>query len=116
MSWINFHNLPFAPCSDVSAHHAADVTPFDDTTSDDTSDTLYDTPFNGAQTPQSKKRRPTLEGSESDALVRARKTRKLRDPHETAKIREKGACFLCQKKRKEVMFDCLVSSPLLHSS
>ena len=53
-----------------------------------------------------KRQRQSSEESQSDgALVRARKTRKLKDPLETAKVREKGACFLCQKKRK------VVSSP-----
>lgn len=48
-----------------------------------------------------KRQRQSSEESQSDgALVRARKTRKLKDPLETAKVREKGACFLCQKKRK----------------
>lgn len=49
----------------------------------------------------SRKRRQASESS-SDALVRSRKTRKLKAPDRTAKVREKGACFFCQKRRKEV--------------
>lgn len=49
-----------------------------------------------------RKRRQTSESSESDALKRSRKSRKLQDPQQTAKVREKGACFCCQKKRKPV--------------
>ncbi|KAI9049136.1 hypothetical protein LZ554_006984 [Drepanopeziza brunnea f. sp. 'monogermtubi'] len=50
--------------------------------------------------PQPQPKRLRHHSSEETILVRARKTRKLRAPHETAKVREKGACFLCQKKRK----------------
>jgi hypothetical protein len=71
----------------------------DDATIDNTSDT---TQLEGIQTPQSRERQRTSGSSQSEALIRRRKTRKLRDRHETAKIREKGACFLCQTKRKEV--------------
>lgn len=50
-----------------------------------------------------KRQRQKSEDSQSDgSLIRSRKTRKLKAPHETAKVREKGACFLCQKKRKVV--------------
>ncbi|KAL2075194.1 hypothetical protein VTL71DRAFT_136 [Oculimacula yallundae] len=49
-----------------------------------------------------KRQRQASEDSQSEnSLTRRRKTRKLRAPLETAKVRERGACFLCQKKRKE---------------
>ena len=79
----------------------------DDTTTANTpssSDSLSGTPLVGPQTPQSKKRRYRSEESESAALRRTRKPRKLGDRQETAKIREKGACFFCQRKRKKVNF------------
>ena len=103
--WIdlsNFQPTAFLQCSEISFSHTPNFTPPDDTTSDNTSDIICNTRLEGIITPQSKKRRQTSECSLSEALIRPRKTRKLRAPHETAKIREKGACFLCQKKRKEV--------------
>jgi hypothetical protein len=103
--------LPTAllPCDATSFNHAANFTPPDDTRRDNTpssSDTLSsDTLLEGIQTPysNSRKRRQTSERS-SDILVRTPKTRKLRAPHKTAKIREKGACFLCRTMKKEVNF------------
>lgn len=55
------------------------------------------------ESPSRKRQRQQSEDTQSEgALIRSRKTRKLKAPLETAKIREKGACFLCQKKRKVV--------------
>ncbi len=69
---------------------------------DSSSDKSLDEPQSAP--PPKKRQRQSSEESQSEggALVRSRKTRKLRAPHETAKVREKGACFLCQKKRKVV--------------
>jgi hypothetical protein len=58
-------------------------------------------PVEGTQTPQSRKRRLGSEDSQSDALVKVRKPRKLSDPDGTAKIRKKGACILCKTMRKK---------------
>jgi hypothetical protein len=102
--WIdlsNFQSTACLQCNEISFNHTPNVTPPDDTTSDNTSD-ICNTRLEVIITPQSKKRRQTSECSQPEALIRPRKTRKLRAPHETAKIRKKGACFLCQKKRKEV--------------
>jgi hypothetical protein len=68
------------------------------------SDSRSDTPLENVQSPKSKKRRQRSESSQPDALIRPRKTRTLRAPHETAKVREKGACLTCKRKRKEVGF------------
>lgn len=105
---------PFLMYSDVYLDNTPNSTPPGETTSGNTFDYICDTQLNGIQTPQSKKRQPTLESSELGALVRSRKTRKLKAPHETAKTRKKGACFLCQKKRKEVNSVYSLSSPLFH--
>ena len=99
-------------------HHTADIASTRDTTSDNTpmsSDTHYEPQPEGVRLPQTKKRRrQSSEPCESGALVRTRKTRKLTAPEETAKVREKGACFLCQLKRKVVSsMEPLYSSPLL---
>ncbi|KAG0645688.1 hypothetical protein D0Z07_8715 [Hyphodiscus hymeniophilus] len=58
-------------------------------------------PNSAINDPPSNKRRQTSSPCESESLVRYRKTRKLRAPEQTAKVREKGACYLCQLKRKE---------------
>jgi hypothetical protein len=71
-------------------------------TSSDTPASSNDHSDHFADSPQAKKRRQASSPCESEALVRFRKTRKLRAPQETAKIRERGACYLCQLKRKEV--------------
>jgi hypothetical protein len=86
------------------------LTPPDDTTNsnspapsaspDSTPETKLETTHNSKH--NSKKRRQTSECSQPDALIRPRKTRTLRSPHETAKVREKGACLSCKRKRKEV--------------
>jgi hypothetical protein len=68
------------------------------------SDSRSDTPLETNQNPKSKKRRQRSESSQPDALIRPRKTRTLRAPQETAKVREKGACLMCKRKRKEVCF------------
>ncbi|KAE9378490.1 hypothetical protein N431DRAFT_435586 [Stipitochalara longipes BDJ] len=65
------------------------------------SDSRSDTPLENVQNPRSKKRRQRSESSQPDALIRPRKTRTLRAPQETAKVREKGACLTCKRKRKE---------------
>jgi hypothetical protein len=110
--WFDFDGFqPNAlfPYDANSFNHAANLTPPGNTRRDNTpssSGTLSSsTLIEGTQTSysNSRKRRQTSERS-SGTLVRTRKTRKLRAPHETAKIREKGACFLCQTKRKEVNF------------
>jgi hypothetical protein len=105
----SFQPTALLSCDAASFNHAANLTPPDDTRRENTpssSNTLSSgTLLEGTQTPysNSRKRRQTSEPS-SDTLVPAHKTRKLRAPHKTAKIREKGACFLCQKMRKEVTF------------
>jgi hypothetical protein len=104
-NWFDFSDFQptaFVQCSEISFNHTANVTPLDDTSSGNTSDTICNTPLEGIQTPQPKRRRQTSECSQSEALVRPRKSRKLRAPHETAKLRKKGACFLCKKDKKEV--------------
>jgi hypothetical protein len=50
------------------------------------------------------KRRSTSSTPESNSLARPRKTRKLRCPQETAKVREKGACYGCKLNRKLVSY------------
>ncbi len=108
--WIYLSNFPqtaFLQSNEFSFDNCPNFTAHGDTTSANTpssSDTLSGTQLGGTQTPQSKRRRHTSVESESAAVTRTRKTRILRAPQETAKIREKGACFLCQKKRKEVKF------------
>lgn len=73
---------------------------------DDTSEYTADSPATSceavvdAQSPDSRKRRQSSESFESDALKRSRKTRRLVDPVQTAKVREIGACYCCQRKRK----------------
>ena len=69
-----------------------------DTTSSP-ADSFYDAVASGFQT--RKRQRQTSSPCEPESLIRFRKTRKLRAPEETAKVREKGACYLCQLKRKE---------------
>lgn len=54
------------------------------------------------QASNSRKRRQTSESSQSDALTRSPKIRKLQNPQQTAKARERGACFCCQKTRRPV--------------
>jgi len=111
--WLVFNSFqPTAPlpCDDATSFNPApNLAPPDDTRKDSTpssSDTLSSgTLVEGIQTPYSnpRKRRQTSERS-SDTPARTPKTRKVKAPHKTAKIREKGACFLCQTKRKEVNF------------
>jgi hypothetical protein len=80
-----------------------EIAPPSETTSYDaptSSNTLSDVTLSPSQA--NKRRREMSSPSESEALVRSRKTRRLRAPHDTAKVRERGACYLCQLKRKEV--------------
>ncbi|KAG4442197.1 hypothetical protein IFR05_002307 [Cadophora sp. M221] len=53
-----------------------------------------------ASSPKKRQRQRSEDSQSEGSLTRLRKTRKLKAPLETAKVREKGACFLCQKKRK----------------
>jgi hypothetical protein len=107
--WIyvsHFQQIPLQS-NEFYFDHTPNFTPPDGTTTANTpssSDSLSGTQLVGPQTLQSKKRRYRSEESESAALRRTRKPRKLGDRQETAKIREKGACFFCQKKRKKVNF------------
>jgi len=92
--------------NDFSFMHANNFTPFEGTTSSNSTSSYASpsrSPADGIQTPQSRKRRHGSEDSQFDALVRTRKTRRLRDPDGTAKIRKKGACILCKTLRKEVI-------------
>jgi hypothetical protein len=75
------------------------------------SDSRSDTPVENLQNPRSKKRRQRSESSQPDALIRTRKTRRLRAPQETAEVRKKGACLTCKRKRKEVSHVCGSRSP-----
>jgi len=77
------------------------------------SDSRSDTPLENVQNPKSKKRRQRSESSQPDALIRPRKTRTLRAPEETAKVREKGACLTCKRKRKEVGLIFILSASFL---
>jgi hypothetical protein len=88
-------------------------TPEPSSSSSSRSDSRSDTPLETNQNPTSKKRRQRSESSQRDALIRPRKTRKLKAPQETAKVRKKGACLMCKRKRKEVSFICelLIFSP-----
>jgi len=88
-------------------------TPGASSSPDSRSDSRSDTPLETNQNPTSRKRRQRSESSQRDALIRPRKTRKLKAPQETAKVRKKGACLMCKRKRKEVSFVCelLISSP-----
>jgi hypothetical protein len=98
-----------SPCNQIPFNHTANLLSLDESKRDSTPSSsagLSDTTSEGSLVVQcdSRKRRQTSESS-SDALVRPpRKTRKLKAPDKTAKTREKGACFFCQKKRKEVRF------------
>jgi len=87
-----------------SLHHTTEAATTANTTSNNTS-TSPSTPSNTVigvvHSRRTRKRRwPTSEGYESEVLIRTRKTRKLRSPEETAKVRKKGACFLCKLKKK----------------
>ena len=66
------------------------------------SDSLSDAAGDRAQTQTPKKRQQASESPHFDALIRPRKVRMLRDPRYMAEARERGACFLC-KRRKEVV-------------
>lgn len=87
-------------------HHTADVGQSEGAMSDSTptsSDTSSDSIIEVVQRPQARKRQlQTSERCDSDALIRMRKTRKLRDRQGTAKVRAKGACYECQLKKKGV--------------
>jgi hypothetical protein len=105
---VSYHDFPINP-----ADYTVDSnTPEASSSSDSRSDSRSDTPLETNQNPTSK-RRQRSESSQRDALVRPRKTRKLKAPQETAKVRKKGACLMCKRKRKEVSFVCelLISSP-----
>jgi len=92
LTWNGIPNMP-------QDHTSSSNTPDHSSCS---SDSRSDTPLENVQNPKSKKRRQRSESSQPDALIRPRKTRTLRAPEETAKVREKGACLTCKRKRKEV--------------
>lgn len=108
IDYNHFQNSPPLPYDQPLFFPPVDVTPAHatmnygspesfETFSDKSSEEIQSAP------PPKKRQRQSSEESQSEgALVRSRKTRKLKAPHETAKVREKGACFLCQKKRKVV--------------
>ena len=102
----HLQSLELLQSNGFSLHHATDVARSGGATSDNTptsSDTHSDPVTELARPPKARKRqRQASEQCESEALIRMRKTRKLKNPQETAKVREKGACYLCQLKRKEV--------------
>jgi hypothetical protein len=105
LDYLNSYPADFLSCNEFTFGHIPNTAQSDDTKSSNTaasSSTLSDAAVEGTQLSKSQKRRRISESPEHGALIRPRKTRKLRDPHDTAKIREKGACFCCQKKRKEV--------------
>lgn len=94
---FDFNNVPveYSPIAaplDNSSEYAS--TPID--TPSDPVDELSLVP--------SRKRQHSSESSLSDVRIPPKRTRRLRSPPETAKVREKGACFYCQKKRKEVQY------------
>jgi hypothetical protein len=70
------------------------------------SDSFSDAVVDRAQTQTPKKRWQTLESPRFDALIRARQSRTLRDLRDMAIVREKGACFLCKRRKKEVRPAC----------
>jgi hypothetical protein len=70
--------------------------------SDPPSDIIVDR----AQTQTPKKQRETSESPHSDALIRPSRSRILRHPQDTAKVREKCACFSCKRRKKEVRPAC----------
>lgn len=83
------------------------------------SDSRPDSPLETAQIPKSRKRRQRSEDSQSEALNRRpRKTRTVRAPQETAKVREMGACLTCKRKRKEVSSSAtfLISSSIIRTN
>ena len=71
------------------------------------SDSRSDTPLETVQNPKSRKRRQISDSPQPDALIRPRKTRIIRAPQDTAKVREMGACLTCKRKRKEVRHICM---------
>jgi hypothetical protein len=105
--WFNTEMFTddFLPTEHLSCHSTSSYTPPEYVTRHNsaTSSDACPTPLEDVRA-KSRKRRRSSEESLSDSLVRTRKTRKLRAPEETAKTRERGACFLCQSKRKEVGF------------
>jgi hypothetical protein len=81
------------------------ITPPDNSTSSSTpssSDSLSDNALPKGQIQNPKKRRQTSESPLSDALIRERKKRTVKNPPETARIRAKGACLECKRKKKPV--------------
>jgi hypothetical protein len=107
----NLHPLVFAqfePAPDFAFHDApAEYSPIASLmdNSSEYAPTSVNTPTNLIEEFQlvpSRKRQQSSESSQSDTNTRPIKTRRLRSPSETAKVRERGACFHCQKKRKEV--------------
>lgn len=77
-------------------------TPAPSPSSDSSSDTKVEVVH--FKEPQTKKRRQSSESSQTRSLIlkRLKPTRVVKDREETAKIREKGACLTCKKKRTAV--------------
>jgi hypothetical protein len=92
IEWDNYFLL--APPDDTTSSN----TPAPSASSDSTSETQLET----TQNSKSKKRRRTSEDSQSDALIRPRGTRIIKDRLKTAKVREKGACLSCKRIKKGV--------------
>lgn len=104
-----FHSANFLPWNGDFSYFPPNQTMSSDTPDvsaySTSSNSRSDSPLETVPNPKSKKRRQRSESSQPDALIRPRKTRTLRDPHDTAKVREKGACLTCKRKRKEVGLD-----------
>ncbi|KAG9239332.1 hypothetical protein BJ875DRAFT_479458 [Amylocarpus encephaloides] len=82
----------------------ANATPLDGSTAPSTpvsSESTLSTALIGVRFQQDNKRRRSPIDSESNALTRPRKTRKLKCPQNTAKVRERGACYPCFKNKKQ---------------
>jgi hypothetical protein len=112
LGWHNEGIDPFDPSifEDTSfLWNGFPITPPDNTTNSNTPSSP-DFPtykvLEKAQIQNPKKRRQTSGSPQPDTLVRPKKPRRLIAPHETAKIRVKGACLLCKRKRKNVRPIC----------
>jgi hypothetical protein len=90
------------PCYDFSLSRPVHTT---SSSTPSSSDSLSDTVVDRLQT-QTPKKRQTSKSPLSDALIRPSKSRMLRGPQDTAKVREKSACFLCKRRKKEVRPAC----------
>ena len=77
-------------------------TPAPSASSDSSSDTKVE--IDQFEEPTAKKRRQASDSSLTGSLIlkRLKPTRIVKDPEETAKIRQKGACLTCKLKRTAV--------------